>query len=102
MDDGITRHAVGAAITVWVVPGSSRTDIVGVHGDAIRIRVAAAPEGGKANRALARLLAEATGATKVELVRGGSSRRKHLILHGVEPDAVRVSLGLAPPEVQRD
>ena len=39
-------------VDVWVVPGANRSEIVGVHNDALRVRVAAPPEHGEANRAL--------------------------------------------------
>jgi uncharacterized protein (TIGR00251 family) len=75
-------------LTVWVVAGASRTEIAGVHGDALRVRVAAPPEGGRANRALVRHLAGVAGAP-VELVGGTSGRRKRLRFVGLSADRVR-------------
>lgn len=79
-------------ITVWVVPGASRTEVKGLYGDALRIRVAAPPEGGKANKAIVRLLGDLVGA-EVELIRGHSSRRKTFRVRGVEVSAVAAALG---------
>ncbi|MDR9450125.1 MAG: DUF167 domain-containing protein [Acidimicrobiia bacterium] len=50
----VTAGPAGAVVEVWAVPGASRTEIAGLHGDALRIRVAAPPEGGQANRVCVR------------------------------------------------
>ena len=78
---------------VWAVPGASRTEISGVYGGALRIRVVAAPEGGKANRVIEKVLKAATGAP-VELISGQWSRRKQFLVKGVEPsELVRLLSG---------
>ena len=74
-------------VDVWAVPGAATTEITGVHGDALRIRVSAPPEGGKANRAVEQVLATITGA-RVELVRGPGSRRKRFLVENLEPSEV--------------
>jgi uncharacterized protein (TIGR00251 family) len=84
----------GSLVDVWVVPGASRTEIAGLHDGAIRIRVTAPPEGGKANRAAADALRRSTGAGRVELVRGATTRRKVFRMTGVSPDEVRRALAL--------
>jgi uncharacterized protein len=73
-----------------VSPGSARSSVVGRHGDAWKLRIAAAPERGKANDAVVALLASTVGIPvgDVELVRGATSRDKVALLHGVtEADA---------------
>jgi uncharacterized protein (TIGR00251 family) len=87
----VGEHSRGTVLTVWVVPGASRTEVVGVHGDALKVRVAAPPEGGKANRMVGELLETVVGAA-VELVRGASSRRKRYLVVGVGPPQVVESL----------
>jgi len=69
-------HAL--VLTLHVQPGAKRTEVAGVHGDALKIRLAAPPVEGKANAALLRYLAEAFGVPQraVTLVRGEASRRK--------------------------
>lgn len=74
----------GTLVDVWAVPGASRTEITGLHGGALRIRVSAPPEGGKANRALENVLGAISGA-RVELISGHGSRRKRFLVKGVEP-----------------
>jgi uncharacterized protein (TIGR00251 family) len=80
----ISPHPDGALIDVWVVPRARRNEIVGVHDGALRVRVSASPEGGKANKAVARLLEDATGAAGVYLQSGARSRRKRFMLVGVD------------------
>jgi hypothetical protein len=80
-----SAHPDGTVVALWVVPGASRSEIAGRYGGALRIRIAAPPEGGKANRAVAKLLRDATGARSVDLLRGAASRRKQVLLVGVAP-----------------
>ena len=79
---------------VHVQPAGGRSAVVGRHGSALKVRVAAAPEGGRANTACADLLAETFGleAAQVELVSGPRSRAKQFRLSGVDVDAFRTRL----------
>jgi uncharacterized protein (TIGR00251 family) len=72
-------------LKVKAVPGASRSEIVGRLGEALKVRVAAPPEGGKANREILELLAEKLGlpATGVTLVSGAASPAKVVALRGV-------------------
>lgn len=74
-------------LTVHAQPGAGRTQVVGRHGDALKVRVAAPPEQGKANDALVTVLADAFGvaASGVSLVSGTSSRVKRFRFDGVDP-----------------
>lgn len=67
-------------LDVHVQPGAKRTGIAGVHGDAIRIRLAAPPIDGRANEALLRFLADAFGVPlrSVAIERGETSRQKRV------------------------
>jgi len=80
------------AVDVLVVPNASSTQVVGRHGDRIRLRVSAAPQDGKANRAVEKLLVDVTGAEHSEVVLGVSSRSKTLHLWGVTVEHVCESL----------
>ncbi len=66
-------------LNVHVQPGAGRTAVVGRHGTALKVRVAAPPQGGRANEACAALLVDTFGG-KAELVSGGSSRQKRFRL----------------------
>ena len=79
-------------VEVLVVPNASHSGIVGVHGDRIKIRVAAPPEKGKANAAVEDLVKQATGAHSVAVAFGASSRAKTLRLWGVDIEKARNSL----------
>ena len=65
-------------LALHVQPGAKRTDIAGLHGEALKIRLAAPPVEGKANAALRRFLADAFGVPlqRVSILRGESSRQK--------------------------
>ena len=79
-----------------VVPRARATEIVGPHGDAIRIRLAAPPVDGAANAELVRFLAERLGVPRgaIAIVRGATARRKTVSMEGVTPEiAERVLLG---------
>jgi len=72
------RLADGWSLTIRVQPGARRSEVVGPHGDALRIRVAGPAVDGRANAELVRFLAEHLGvpARDVEIVRGHTSRTK--------------------------
>lgn len=90
-DDG------AALLRVHAQPGAGRTVVAGRHGDALKVRVAAPPEGGRANDALAKHLAELFGvkAGDITLVVGETSRSKQFRITGVEADDVRKRLQVA-------
>jgi uncharacterized protein (TIGR00251 family) len=97
-----TATGSGVRLTVHVSPGARRSEVVGVVEDALRVRVAAPPVEGKANRELSRVLARAFGVAPraVTVVRGDSSRRKLVdITGGDDLTAVARLLDLPPPQV---
>ena len=65
-------------LTLHVQPGAKRTEVAGLHGGALKIRLAAPPVEGKANAALLRYLADAFAVPQraVTLVHGETSRQK--------------------------
>jgi len=78
-------------IEIKAVPGASRSRIAGLHGDAVKVQIAAAPEKGRANEALCALVAETLGVARrdVAVVRGATSAKKTLRVEGLSPDAAR-------------
>ncbi len=83
----VAKHADGATVRVRVVPGASRTEVKGRYGDAIKIRVAAPPEGGRANQAVVTLLNDLIGG-RAEIITGRSSQMKTILIRGIEPAAI--------------
>ena len=83
----------GAAVvlSLHIQPGAKKTEVVGLHGDALKIRPAAPPVDGKANQALIDFLSEKLGVAKggVDLVSGASSRAKRIRIAGLTAAAVR-------------
>jgi len=78
-----TPHPDGVVVTVWVVPGASRDQVVGEHGGALKVRTVAPAEGGKANSRVAEMVAEAVGGRSGSLIAGYASRRKQILVIGV-------------------
>lgn len=83
-------------LAVRAQPRASRSEIVGLQGDALKVRLAAPPVDGAANRELEKVLARALGIPKssVEILRGASGREKVLRIHGMSPKEVRERLGI--------
>jgi hypothetical protein len=86
----------GAVLTVHVQPKSARTEFAGIHGEALKFRVAAPPTDGAANEALCAYLAKQFCLPKsgVVLCSGAASRHKRVLLKGVPGRLVREALKL--------
>jgi uncharacterized protein len=81
---GFLRHySDGIELRVKVVPGASHSEIVGVLGDRLKIRIAASPEKGKANQALLLLITNWLGTKNIELVAGRSNAEKTVRVAGI-------------------
>jgi uncharacterized protein len=97
-----SEDSTGAAVvlSLHVQPGAARTEVAGVHGAALKIRLAAPPVDGKANVMLMRFLADAFGVPvrNVALVRGETSRAKivRIAAPRLRPDLAWDSGGPAP------
>jgi uncharacterized protein (TIGR00251 family) len=85
-------------LAVHVQPGARRPGVVGLHGDAVKLRVAAPPEAGRANREVCDVIAAALSARPrdVAVVSGTSARRKRLAIRSVPPDRVTAWLAGLP------
>jgi uncharacterized protein len=79
--------AESTRLRLQVSPGTGRTAVVGRHGDAWKVRVTEAPERGRANEAVLRLLSEvlALPRTALTLVSGHAGREKIVELTGMGP-----------------
>lgn len=83
-------------LTCHVQPRASRTEVVGWHGDAIKIRLAAPPVDGGANAALLGFLADMLELPRaaVRLISGATARRKRIAVTGRSLEEVHRMLGL--------
>ena len=80
-----------------VSPGATRSGVVGRHGDGWKVRVTAPPEGGRANDAVLRLLADTLAVPRatVTLVSGHGGRDKIVELAAADPAEIERRLASA-------
>ncbi len=88
---------VGVELAVYVQPNAKTTELAGLHGEALKIRLAAPPVDGKANAELIRFLADLLEVKRgqVEIVAGTSGRSKRVAVAGLHPDVVLQAVNLA-------
>lgn len=86
----------GTILTVHIQPRASTTEYVGIHGDAIKIRVAAPPVDGAANDELIRFLARQLSipTSSVQIRSGASGRHKRVLVKGLTAERVLARLNL--------
>jgi uncharacterized protein (TIGR00251 family) len=89
---GVRVQVVGGRVRfpVRVQPRASRREIVGVYGDALKVRLTAPPVDGAANDELIEMLAEtfAVGRRAIRILAGGSSRSKIVEIEGITEQVV--------------
>jgi len=78
----------GIVLAVHVQPAAGRTEVVGRHGEALKVKVGAPPADGRANAAVLALLAGEFGvpASSVTLVSGRTARAKRVRIAGVDAE----------------
>ena len=86
----IRPHKKGVEISFLVLPRSSQSRIVGLHNDAVKIKLNKPPVDGQANAECCRVVAKYFGVSKtqVSVLRGTSSRQKTILVEGVSTLAV--------------
>ena len=86
------RNGETILLTLHVQPGAKRNEVAGLHGGALKIKLAAPPVEGRANEALLKFIAGLFGVPQrnAELKQGGQSRHKVVAVTGskVEPESV--------------
>ena len=84
MAEWYRREGEVITLTLHVQPGAKRSEVAGLHGDALKIRLAAPPIDGRANEALQKFIAELFDVPlrQVELLRGAQSRHKAVQVTG--------------------
>ena len=85
----------GLAVAVLVEPGAGRNRLYGEHDGRLKMSVTAAPERGKANKAVCRFLAGELGVSKsqVHILSGHHSRLKEVLIERVPRDALDALIG---------
>jgi uncharacterized protein (TIGR00251 family) len=93
MNEGgwLTIRHESVLLSLHVQPGAKRSEIVGLHGTALKIRLAAPPVDGKANACLIGFLAELLMLPKssISLVSGQSSRSKRVAVTKLGAEEIR-------------
>jgi uncharacterized protein (TIGR00251 family) len=89
--DWLTATPDGVRILLTASPRASRTELAGIAGARLRVRVAAPPVGGEANAELVRFIARSLGLPRAAVVvtAGHASRRKAVLARGIAADAAR-------------
>jgi uncharacterized protein (TIGR00251 family) len=90
----LSVHENGTVVPVLAQPGARRSAILGERAGSLRVAVTAAPEKGKANAAIAALLAEGLGcrSSRIALISGETSRQKRYLIEGLTTDELRQRL----------
>ncbi len=85
----------GALLSIKVQPRASANEIGDALGNELRVKVTAPPVDAAANEALLRLLAEKLdrARSRIELVRGHTSRHKVIKVHGMSAGEIAAKLG---------
>lgn len=95
----LTAHPDGTVVPVAAQPGAKKNAALGERAGALRLAVTAPPDRGKANDALADLLADLLGckSSAVRLLTGPTSRQKRFLVVGLAPAEVRERLASTLP-----
>ena len=90
----ITPHAEGAIIAVRAQPGAKRNEVAGIRERMLLVRVTQAPEKGKANKAIAEVIAKSLGLrrSQVELFSGETSRQKRFLVRNLTAEELSAKL----------
>jgi uncharacterized protein (TIGR00251 family) len=85
---------VNARVRLRVVPNARKSEVAGVHGDAIKVKIAAPALDGRANEALLEFIAAKLGVARreVALVSGEKSRDKTIAVDGLDETDARARL----------
>jgi len=86
----------GVIISVRIVPRASKNELVGLMGNALKLRVCAPPVDGKANEAVVEFLSELLSVprSRIGIRTGAKGRQKHVQVVGVTMEEVKKRLGL--------
>ena len=94
MSSYVKESGDGVVLKVQVQPRASRDEVVGPHGEALKIRITAPPVAGAANKHLLKFLAKKlqVARSQMSIASGATSRAKSIAIEGISADEVRQRL----------
>ncbi len=94
MSSFVSDSKDGVILRIQVQPRASRDEVVGPHGDALKIRITAPPVAGAANKHLLKFLANKLQVAKsqMSIASGATSRAKSIAIEGISAKEVRQRL----------
>lgn len=94
MSSYVKESGDGVILRIQVQPRASRDEVVGPHGDALKIRITAPPVAGAANKHLLKFLAKKlqVASSQMSIASGATSRAKSIAIEGISADKVRQRL----------
>ena len=94
MSSYVKESGDGVILRIQVQPRASRDEVVGPHGDALKIRITAPPVAGAANKHLLKFLAKKlqVARSQMSIASGATSRAKSIAIEGISADEVRQRL----------
>lgn len=90
----LSEKAAGIVLRIHVQPNAKRNQVIGLHGESLKIKIKAPPEDGRANAELCAFVAKLLDVAKsaVTLESGQTSRAKSILIVGRSAEIVRKTL----------
>jgi uncharacterized protein (TIGR00251 family) len=87
----LRESEAGTTIDLYVQPKASKNELAGVHEGLLKVRLAAPPVEGEANKECIKFLAKVLDVPKsrLEITHGHKSRRKTILVRGISPECAR-------------
>ena len=94
MPEWLAAVAEGTIVSLHIQPRASKNEIIGVQGEALKVRLTSPPVEGAANKLCCEFIAKQCGVAKqtISIQSGEKSRKKRLLISGVKSDAVQAAL----------
>ena len=101
--DFIREHARGILLQVFVQPRASKDLIVGLHGDLLKIKVAAPPVDGQANKRCIQFLAKCLSVprSRLQIIAGQNSRNKKILLKSEQTPPTAAEFARLKQQIKR-
>lgn len=91
----LSKNTAGELLLhVYVQPGAKKTEISGLHGEALKIRIHAPATESKANEELVKFLENTLGTKRISIQKGHKNRNKILVIQGIDLEKTEKLLGI--------